>query len=134
MKVEGWQDRFWVAVDEARQTPFEWGVNDCVLFAAKVATSISDRDYVSDARMAFQWSSAADAATLIQNGLRGPVESVLGPMQPWTTLSQGDLVLILDDEGRECLAVHDGCQLIGKHQLGIRPIPMRCALGGWRVE
>lgn len=134
MKVDGWQDKFWAAMDEARRTPFEWGENDCVLFAARMATAISDRDYLSEARSAFAWSSVREAAVLTANGLRGHVESVLGPMQPWTTLGQGDLVLIRDDEGRESLVVHDGCQLIGKHERGIQPIPMRCALGGWKVQ
>lgn len=134
MRIEGWQNKFWEAMDEARHSSFEWGANDCVLFAAKMATAISDRDYVSEARSAFTWSSISEAAVLTRNGLRGPIESVLGPMQPWTLLGQGDLVLIRDDEGRESLVVHDGAQLIGKHERGIQPIPMRCALGGWKVQ
>lgn len=134
MRPEGWQDRFWEAMDEAREADFEWGSHDCVLFAAKMARAISDRDYVADARAAFAWSSASEALELTRGGLQALIESVLGPMGPWTRLSQGDLVLILDDEGRESLVVHDGCQFIGVAEHGVKPIPMRCAVGGWKVQ
>lgn len=134
MRLDGWQDRFWAAIDVARQSPFQWGEHDCVLFSAKMASAISDRDYVADTRAAFTWTSAAEALHLTRDGLQTLVESVLGPAQPWTILSQGDLVLIRDDEGRESVVVHDGCQLIGVAQYGIQPVPMRCALCGWRVD
>lgn len=134
MRPEDWQDRFWEAMDEAQETSFEWGVHDCVLFSCKMATAIGDRNYVEDARAAFSWSSASEALELTREGLQALIESVLGPMEPWTRLGHGDLVLVLDDAGRESLVIHDGCQLIGVAQHGVRPIPMRCAKGGWKVE
>lgn len=134
MKREAWQDLFWGAIDEARCAQFVWGEHDCVLFAAKVADAISDSGYLDRAKTAFSWNDVRSALELTRDGLQPLVESVLGPMMPWVRLSQGDIVLIVDDAGREALAVHDGCQLIGPADAGIKVIPFRCALGGWKVE
>lgn len=133
MRLEGWQDLYWAAMEKAREARFQWGSHDCVLFAAKMATAICDRDYIAETRAAFAWSSEEEALELTKDGLQSLVESVLGPMQPWVALGHGDLILIRDDAEMESMASHDGCQFIGVAARGIRPIPMRCAVGGWQV-
>jgi hypothetical protein len=134
MRYEDWQNRFWTAMDESSRHPLVWGEQDCVLFGAKMADAISDGGYTERARTAFAWTNERDAVELIRNGLQPLVESVLGEMQPWVRLSQGDLVLVVDDKQRESIAVHDGCQIIGKSATGVHPIPFRCVKGGWKVE
>lgn len=134
MRYEDWQDRFWRSMNESSGQPLVWGQQDCVLFGAKMADAISDGEYTKRARSAFSWSNEREAVELTRNGLRALIESVLGEMQPWTRLSQGDLVLVVDDKNRECLAVHDGCQIIGKSANGVQPIPFRCVKGGWKVD
>jgi hypothetical protein len=134
MRYEDWQTKFWVAMEEARTAHFEWGSHDCVLFAAKMADAISDSGYVGKARAAFTWTDMRSAIQLLGDGLQPQVESVLGEMQRWQRLSQGDIVLIADDDGRESLAIHDGCQLLGPDEIGYKVIPFRCAKGGWKVD
>lgn len=134
MRYEDWQNRFWQAMEEASQQPLVWGEQDCVLFGAKMADAISDGKYTERARTAFTWTNEMEAVELIRDGLRPLVESVIGEMQPWTRLSQGDLVLVVDDKQRESIAVHDGCQVIGKNATGIQSIPFRCVHGGWKVD
>lgn len=134
MRYDNWQDRFWRAMDESSKQPLVWGEQDCVLFAANMADAISNARFIERARAAFCWSNERDAVGLTRDGLRPLIESVLGEMQPWTHLSQGDLVLVVDDKQRESLAVHDGCQIIGKSATGVQPIPFRCAKGGWKVD
>lgn len=134
MRYEDWQKRFWSAMEESSRQPLVWGEQDCVLFGAKMADAISDGRYTERARAAFSWSNEREAVELLRDGLRSLVESVMGEMQPWTSLSQGDLVLVVDDKQRESIAVHDGCQIIGKSATGVQPIPFRCAVGGWKVE
>lgn len=134
MRYDDWQTRFWNAMDEARSTAFEWGQHDCALFATKMADAICDSQYTQRAREAFNWQDARSAAEITRDGMKDAVETVLGEMQPWTRMCQGDIVLILDDEGRESLSIHDGCQLIGPDEVGVKVIPFRCAQGGWKVE
>lgn len=134
MRFDKWQSKFWPAIEAERNTAFAWGYHDCVLFAAKIADSISDSGYVSRAKAAFTWTDFRSAAALSKNGLQPLVESVLGEMLPWTRLSQGDIVLIVDDQGRESLTVHDGCQLIGPDEIGFKPISLSYARGGWKVD
>lgn len=134
MRYADWQDRFWASMNEAKQTPFKWGEHDCVLFAAKMADAISNSGYVSRAREAFTWTDVKEAIALTGGGLRPLVESVMGPAVRWTQLCAGDIVLILDDEGRESLAIHDGSQIVGPDAVGVKVIPFRCAQGGWKVD
>lgn len=134
MRHKKWQEKFWAAVERERLLPFEYGRCDCVLFAARIADAISDGGYERRAREAFKWSNEREALRLMARGLQSLVESVMGPMIPWTRLRMGDIALIVDDEGNECIAVHDGTQFIGKVDRGIRVIPFRCVKGGWRVE
>lgn len=134
MRYEGWQCKFWEQMEASRTAKFEWGSHDCVLFAAKMADAISDSGYMKKANASFKWSDARAAIDLTRDGLRPLVESVLGPMCSWTRLSQGDIALVVDDGGRESLAIHDGCCLIGPSDIGVKVIPFRYATGGWRVD
>lgn len=134
MKYPDWQERFWAAVNDACTKKFDWGTHDCVLFAAKIADAISDSGYMEMAKQSFTWTDMRGAVDITRNGLRPLVVSVLGEMRPWTVLTQGDIALVLDDEGRESLAIHDGCQVIGPAEVGVRTIPFRCVKGGWKVD
>lgn len=134
MRYPDWQKRFWAAMNEQRSSPFVWGANDCVLFAASMADAVSDSDYVSRAKQAFAWTDARQAAALIGGGQLQPlVEVVLGPMLPWPRLYWGDIALVLDEKARHSLAVHDGSQFIGKTDVGVQPIPFEYVQGGWHV-
>lgn len=134
MRFPDWQNRFWKAIELERNRPLIWGESDCILFAARMADAISDGDFTSRARSAFSWHDEREALALTRNGLRQLIESVLGEMQSWTLLSQGDIVLVVDEKGRESAAVHDGCQVIGKAANGIQQIPFSYVRGGWRIE
>lgn len=119
---------------EARDMRFVWGSHDCVLFAAKMADAISDARHAERAKLAFQWSSAREAAAIVGNAdLRELVEVVMGPMLRWQSLSIGDIVLIKDDDGMYSLAIHDGVQIIGPDAVGYKNIPFSYAQGGWKV-
>ena len=135
MRHKDWQTRFWRALESERTQRFVWGKRDCALFAASMADAISDGEYVRRAREVFTWSNEDEALALLsERSLTDLVESVLGPMQRWQRLGMGDMVIIRDDENIESLCIHDGVQLIGPKAIGYRAIPVRYALGGWRVE
>lgn len=121
-------------MDRQRALPFVWGTRDCVLFAATMGDAISDSGYVARTRETFAWSNAKEAAALIGNGeLQSLVEVVMGPMVPWPKLCWGDFALVVDDKGRQSVAVHDGSQIIGAVEIGVQVIPFRYVQGGWHV-
>jgi hypothetical protein len=134
MRYENWQARFWSAMEECSRQPLVWGEQDCVLFGAKMADAISDGKYTERTRAAYAWSNEREAIHLIRDGLQTLVESLLGEMVSRTRLTHGDLVLVVDDKQRESIAVHDGCQVIGKSVSGIQPIPFSYVKGGWKVD
>lgn len=121
-------------MDAQRSSPFVWGANDCVLFAASMADAISDSGYVQRAKDAFAWTDAKQAAALIGGGqLKQLVEVVLGPLLPWPRLYWGDIALVLDEQERYSLAIHDGTQFVGKTKNGVQSIPFHYVQGGWHV-
>ena len=134
MRYADWQSRFWAEMDRQRSEPFVWGTRDCILFAARMGDAISDAGYVARARDAFSWSDAKEAsAHLKDTDLRVLVETQMGPMVRWVELCMGDFALVLDDKGRESLGVHDGVQILGPAEIGVKPIPFRYVVGGWHV-
>lgn len=135
MRKENWQTCFWAEIKRQSAESFKYAVRDCVLASARVADAITvDGCYETRAKEAFSWSDEREAVRLMSSGLAPLVESVLGQMIPWPRLNMGDLALIEDDNGRECLAVHDGVQVISPDATGWRSIPFRCVKGGWRVD
>lgn len=135
MRYPDWQYRFWAEMERQQTARFVWGERDCVLFAATVADSVCDSRYVDRARKAFHWSDGIEAAGLLADrSLQSLVETVLGPMQPWTRLTMGDIALVLDNQGHQSLAIHDGTNVIGPVDRGVQRIPFRNVKGGWLVK
>lgn len=127
---------FWQVVQEAHRRRFSWGEHDCVTFAMRCAVAISgDKTLESRVRVAFgTWGDALEATRAIgQDGLTPAISSVLGAAVPWWQLRLGDLALVLDDEGREVVTVHDGVKLVAPDAIGLRSVPVERALHGWRV-
>ena len=134
MRYVDWQARFWSEMERQRVAPFVWGQRDCILFAATLGDAVSDQRYVERAREAFRWTNAREAAALLtETTLQPLVESVMGPMLPWARLGMADFALVVDDEGRQSLAVHDGCNIIGPVDPGVQRIPFHNVKGGWLV-
>jgi hypothetical protein len=134
MKYRDWQARFWAEMERQRVAPFVWGERDCVLFAARMADAVSDACYAERAKTAFAWTNVKEAAALLNSAtLKAMTENVLGTVIPRVKLKQGDIALVLDDKGRESLAIHDGVQVLGAVDPGVQVIPFRYVIGGWHV-
>jgi len=48
VRVQGWEKRLADFIDAQKDTPFEWGKNDCVIFTVMSANEIVDRDLKSE--------------------------------------------------------------------------------------
>lgn len=130
------QQAFWQVVHEARTKKFEWGSFDCATFAMQCAVAITgDVSIEERVRAVFgQWSDAREALNAHGGDLRGAVTKIFGEPVSWTRLTLGDIALIIDDEGREVVAVHDGVQLIATAAIGLKPISPARAQCGWRLK
>jgi len=134
VRSAGWQDRFWAVIAEAREQPFAWGTHDCVTFAAKCVAAVTGEDTLGKVTGRFgTWSDARAAVRAYGSDLGAAVDEFLGPRVPWTQISIADIAIALDDHGKQLLVVHDGVQLICPDHVGLRSIPFRCALGGWKI-
>jgi hypothetical protein len=44
IRLEGWEGRLAALVEARRHVPFQWGVNDCLMFAADAVLAVTGRD------------------------------------------------------------------------------------------
>lgn len=139
MRVDDWQTKFWENITAACERDFEWGVHDCVMFAASSVDAILGTDYFAQAQARYPYSTEDGAIALMQQygGITGLAESFLDPHTNWGQLGAGDIVLVSEIPLRtqmEMLCVHDGQQLIGPTARGVINIPLQYALYGWAIR
>ncbi|MBS0427612.1 MAG: hypothetical protein JSR41_10040 [Proteobacteria bacterium] len=131
MRTRNWQAALSTFIAERRSTPFAWGSNDCCLFAADAVHAMTGVDPAAELR---GYSSALDAARLVEarGGLARIAAGALGePVAP-VFASVGDVVLI-ENEGRELLALCNGTTALAPGELGLVVLGMDAAKAAWRV-
>lgn len=92
--------------------PFEWGVNDCVLFAARWAQLRTGTDYLADVP---RWHGKREALRLLQQ--MGGIEAVLDARLPRIAPNEardGDLALY-----GSSLCIVSGPHLVGPSETGL---------------
>lgn len=136
MRLEGWEGRLSAAVAAARNQPFEWGVNDCALLAAKLVQSITGTD------LAEQWrgySGERGAVRVVREagGLAAIATQALGePVNP-RLAQRGDVVLLerdLPSPWTEALGVCVGTHAVFASRSGLAFAPMPSWSMAWRVR
>ena len=125
-------------VAEMSREPFEYGVLDCCLFAARAVKAVTGHDYSGD----WRYSTKEQASAILQakSGLRAFVTGVTGvkPVDKGSTLDGDPLLLRLPPSlsPGELLAVRMGEFAVYKTMRGISKIPItshhvEC---GWRID
>jgi len=85
-------------IDRSAALPFEWGVNDCCQFVARVVDAMTDSTLVDELREHYHDEATALAFLVDHEGLQFAVTSFLGePVEARTT--RGDAVLFEGGEG-----------------------------------
>lgn len=135
MRIENWYGEYGKAVAAVVGMPFEWGVHDCVTFAARVVDAISDLAVTASFRAKYQWNSKETAYAIISQagGLEALVVEFLGDPVPWSRLSTGDIVLAIQSDGSEIICVHDGHNLIAPGAVGVISVRLSAAVKGWSI-
>jgi hypothetical protein len=132
MRLPDWQLRFAKFAASRQRMPFAWGSNDCCFFAADAVYAITGEDF--GAAWRGRYDSAATAAITLKDcdGLRAVATFALGAEIGIGYASVGDVVLV-ENAGREMLAICNGTSAIGPGANGITSIDMTAALAAWRV-
>ena len=134
-RVEGWERLLAEAVEEGRQRPFQWGVNDCATWAFDVVARLRGGPSEADAWRG-RYSTEAGALRMIRKlghaDMRALIEARLGAALPAVLLAQrGDLALSDDGLG---VGVVVGRAVFGMAPgAGLSAQPLTGCVLGWRV-
>ncbi|MDP1686889.1 hypothetical protein [Hydrogenophaga sp.] len=132
MRLLTWPTRYAELCSERITAPFEWGVNDCCLWAADCVEALTGVDYAAAWRGTY--SAAAGAARLMDElgGVRAIATGALGDAVSPLLAGVGDLVLI-EQGGREMLGVCNGAEALVVGPAGLEAVSMPSARAAWRV-
>lgn len=130
--IAGWRTGFDALIQARFTAPFEWGSNDCCIFAADAVREITGIDHAADVRGSYRTERGA-ARVLAQLG--GVAELAAKHCQECPPLMArvGDVCLVMQGP-REALAVCVGAQLVAPASGGLCVMPINAALRAWRTH
>ena len=131
-RLRDWQPRLQACLAERWSTPFAWGQQDCVLFAADCVQACTGIDLAAQMRGTYR--DAIGAARLVQElgGMAAIAAAHCGREIPPALAQPGDVGLVLN-AGRECLAVCTGAVWHAPGVNGLEQLPMHSAMRAWRL-
>lgn len=131
-RLHDWQTRFAEFARARRSQPFEWGGNDCFLFAMDCAQEITGEDPCPHLRGLHASALQASRELRKRGGMAAVATSVFGePVAPLMA-NVGDVVLV-DMDGREAFGICNGTSVIGPGPKGLASCGMGFAKAAWRV-
>ena len=129
MRVDGWEK---ILNKEIMETPpFEWGTNDCCMFAVRVMEAISGIDHGKPYR-GYKTAKGAASRLLKNGGVEGIATKQLGECKNPKLAKRGDLVSFksLDDLA---LGICIGDKIAAVSETGLLLVPMQEAINAWSV-
>ena len=135
LRREDWPERLAALVEERRNTPFAWGTQDCVMFAADAVEAMTAADPLESYRGAYDTEAEADAI-LDGNGLGGFLAGVLGEFGAHAVrpevAQRGDWCLVT--VGNQTLAgVHVGTRVAVPGDAGLHFLPLSRITRAWAI-
>jgi hypothetical protein len=130
MRIENWESALYEFVESRRNMPFEWGKNDCALFAADAVLAMSGRDFATEYRGKYDTETKAKKI-LVKEGLENLVDKNLLRYDNIKMTSRGSVILY-EHEVRG-LGICIGSEFVAPGQDGILFFPMDLCLISWRV-
>lgn len=129
MRFANWPVRLADFIESRRETPFQWGKADCCLFAADAVLAMTGRDFAASFRNTYD--SALSARRIIADAGGVPSLVPFAEIEPGYA-QRGDVVM-LDEGGRDVLAVHVGHAIAAQGVDGVVLVAPGAALKSWRV-
>lgn len=134
-RLPGWPEAFASALSHVQNKPFEWGVNDCCLFACNCVLAITGTDL---ARTFRGYQNRKEAIALIAGyGGLYQLAAAIGkehgiPELPTLKARRGDVVLFEGGNG-PALGICTGDKIAAPGDTGLIGYPIRDALHAWRI-
>jgi hypothetical protein len=129
---------FAAVIARARRQPFEWGVHDCVTFAAAAVQATTGRQVLAELHLQPTWRTAPEAAAAIDSvgSLRVALGFLFGPPVPILCARAGDVALVRDPQhpARELLAVVHHGALLAPSEAGLAVFAPTHAVAAWSVR
>ena len=111
MRISNWPSALIAHIEDNRQTPFKWGVHDCMLWAASCIEAVTDNDPAKDLRGTYSTALAAIRIIDSYGGFNALVESLIDGGEEMrihrNLASRGDLVTTTDERGHKALGICD---------------------------
>lgn len=128
-RIENWPTLLADFIDSRRELPFVWGERDCCLFAADAVQVITGTDFAADYRG--QYGDARSAHQIIEAAGGVPALVPFDEVEPGFA-QRGDVVL-LEQDGRDCLGIHLGHLIAGQGPDGLTFLSPSAARRAWRT-
>lgn len=133
VKKENWDTLLAEFIESRRQTPFQWGIHDCTLFAVDAALAMTGFDLAAEYRGTYDSEIGAVRIIAKAGGTLRALVNHHGQEIPARMAQRGDWVLI-EQDGYEALAVCVGVKLIAAGRNGLVQHPMSIAITAWRIN
>lgn len=133
MRKETWPIDLANFIESRMAVPFQWGVNDCTLFAADSALAITGIDLAVNYRGTYNSQTGAARIIVEAGSLRNLVNQHMSPEINPKLAQRGDWVLV-EQDGSEALAVCMGVNMVAAGHDGLVYLPMSLAITAWRIE
>ena len=132
MRYQDWDIKLAEFIKSRKDMPFQWGSNDCVMFAVNCAEAMTGVDLAEK----YNYSTLEGAQEIIKNagGFKELVNlNMKNEISP-KLARRGDWVLIQQQDGTQALAVCIGSVVIAAGKDGLVQRPMSEAITAWRIE
>jgi len=134
-RLPDWPERLAEFIEQRRDVPFEWAVNDCCAMAADAVLAMSGRDFLAKYRGRYATEEQAEAL-MGEGGLPGFLQRVLaafgGVEIPPAEAQRGDVALIGLENQLVC-GVVTGPHIAAPGARGLAFVPLRRATMAWGV-
>ena len=126
-----WVDQMFATIEAHTDLPFEWGVNDCCIFVARVIDAMTSSTIEADLSAEYHDEETALAFIASHGSLEAAVSVFLGDPVPGMAM-RGDAVL-LDGGNGPALGIMLGDVIAAMGPDGIVYMPRGAALMRWAV-
>lgn len=134
MRVRDWSTQLALFLQRRRLAPFEWGTNDCCLFAADAYNVVCGEDLASEFRGRYKTELGAYRALKKAgfNSVEAVLSAKLGEPSQCMIPERGDVVLV-DYEGQYTAGVYfNSVWLVGES--GLVTAPMSWVVKVWSTK
>lgn len=136
MRYYNWPEKMFAAIRAASQSKFEWGKNDCALFACDCILAMTGIDHAKDFRG--NYDTRKSAMTALKNieevdDLSALADKFLGERIELKRARRGDLVL-LTIGSMKALGIVTGTYATFLAPEGIQTILISDCFCAWRVQ